>query len=90
MIDVWAVAVLRTSPLGSISRVSPPSSLVVQAVCELFLKVLVLSGRQSPKCLTHLSETIPLDLHVRTTKKRIIIIFFFHEGWRADIGAITD
>lgn len=90
MIDVWAVAVLRTSPLSSISPVvSPPSSLVVQAVCELFLKVLVLSGRQSPKCLTHLSETIPLDLHVRTTKKRIIF-YFFHEGWRADIEAITD
>lgn len=75
MIDVWAVAVLRTSPLASISPVvTPSSSLVVQAVCELFLKVLVLSGRQPPKCLTHLSETIPQDLRVRTTKKSELLL----------------
>lgn len=66
MIDVGAVAVLWSFPLvTSISALlssSPSSSLISQAVSELFLKLLLLSGRQPPQCLTHLISVIPLTI----------------------------
>lgn len=62
MVDVGAITLLRSSFLGtSISPLLPSSSsLVSQSVCKLFLKLLLLSGRQPPQCLTHLSLVIPL------------------------------
>lgn len=58
MIDVRAVTVLRTSSLGT-TPISPlvsfTSSALSQLIGQLFLKLLLLSGRKPPQCLTHLS-----------------------------------
>lgn len=63
MVDVRAITVLGSSSLGtSISPLLSSSSLVSQSVGKLFLKLLLLSGRQPPQCLTHLSLVIPLTI----------------------------
>lgn len=69
MVDVRSVAVLRSSPLAFIPPLVSSSCLVSKVVCELFLKMVLLSGWQPPQCLTHLSlvDSGEADLHARTT-----------------------